>query len=172
MAEYLGIVQMGGFYKKSRIFKTDKVLKRPTRPLCNAQLDCVYKVNNIPKMSGSMSSYIISDTPSKEENQLIWHKMKDGNKILFICDRNILVSVSWNDLNEQGYIFGKNVIIDGKQYLCRVLTGGTNFRKGKEKLAASAENEWDRFICCEEAIAGIPKPLFIDLNALHILPGC
>ncbi len=34
-------------------------------------------------------------------------KIKDGDKTLLICDRVILVNVTWNDLNSAGWIFGK-----------------------------------------------------------------
>ena len=43
-------------------------------------------------------------------------KIKDGDKTLLICDRVILVNVTWNDLNSAGWIFGKEVTIDGAKY--------------------------------------------------------
>ena len=48
------------------------------------------------------------------------------DKTLLICDRVILVSVSWDDLNGQGYVTGKTITIDGAKYKCRLLTGGSN----------------------------------------------
>lgn len=162
MAEYLETIELGGFYQKGRIFKKHKVLKRPEKPLNNPPQP-EYNRNDIPQMCGSMANYFIGDTPNEEEYRLRWHKIHDEDKTLLICDRNILVSVSWNDLNEEGYIFGKHIIIDGVQYLCRVLTGGNVPQGVQEKSDAFPNNEWDRFICCKEPIAGIPKPQFIPL---------
>ena len=62
-----------------------------------------------------MANYTIGSTPAADANKLQWHKIKDGNKTLLICDRVILVSVSWNDLNAQGYITGKTIA--GRQQL-------------------------------------------------------
>ena len=56
------------------------------------------------------------------------NKIKDGDKTLLICDRVILVNVTWNDLNSAGWIFGKEVTIDGAKYKLRSLTGGTGPR--------------------------------------------
>jgi len=77
-------------------------------------------------MSGSMANYSFGDTPSTDANKLQWHKIQDGNKTLLICDRVVLVSVSWDDLNGQGYVTGKTVTIDGAKYKCRILTGGSH----------------------------------------------
>ena len=60
-------------------------------------------------MSGSMANYTFGNTPSAEANKLQWVKIKDGDKTLLICDRVILVNVSWDDLNGQGYVTGKTV---------------------------------------------------------------
>lgn len=116
-------------------------------------------------MSGSMANYTFGNTPSAEANQLQWVKIKDGDKTLLICDRVILVSVSWDDLNAQGYITGKTVTIDGAKYKCRVLTGGSN-RRNNDWYAGGTptNNEWDRFITREEVITGLPAPLSSDLD--------
>ena len=117
-------------------------------------------------MSGSMANYTFGNTPADAANKLQWHKIKDGDKTLLICDRVILVSVSWNDLNEQGYITGKTVTIDGATYKCRVLTGGSNYRNSSDAYAGGTptNNEWDRFITREEVITGLPAPLSSDLD--------
>ena len=116
-------------------------------------------------MSGSMANYTLGNTPSAAANKLQWHKIKDGDKILLICDRVILVSVSWDDLNAQGYVTGKTVTIDGAKYKCRLLTGGSNYRNGDTYAGGTpTNNEWDRFITREEVISGLPAPLSSDLD--------
>ena len=112
-----------------------------------------------------MANYTLGNTPSAAANKLQWHKIKDGDKILLICDRVILVSVSWDDLNAQGYVTGKTVTIDGAKYKCRLLTGGSNYRNGDTYAGGTpTNNEWDRFITREEVISGLPAPLSSDLD--------
>jgi hypothetical protein len=96
-------------------------------------------------MSGGISNYSFGNTPSDDAKKLQWVKIKDGDKTLLICDRVILVNVTWNDLNSAGWIFGKEVTIDGAKYKCRSLTGGSNYR-GSDTYAGGTptNNEWDR----------------------------
>lgn len=124
-------------------------------------------VGDIPQMSGSMANYTIGNTPSADANKLQWHKIVDGDKTLLICDRVILVSVSWNDLNGQGYITGKTITIDGAQYKCRSLTGGTGPRSSNDWYSGGTptNNEWDRFVTREEVISGLPAPVSSDLDS-------
>lgn len=125
------------------------------------------EVGDIPQMSGSMANYTLGNTPTAAANKLQWHKIKDGDKTLLICDRVILVSVSWDDLNGQGYVTGKTVTIDGATYKCRLLTGGSNYRNTSDAYAGGTptNNEWDRFIAREEVITGLPAPLSSDLDS-------
>ena len=113
-----------------------------------------------------MANYTFGNTPADDANKLQWHKIKDGDKTLLICDRVILVSVSWNDLNAEGYITGKTVTIDGTTYKCRVLTGGSTYRTSSGTYAGGSpnNNEWDRFTTREEVITGLPAPLSSDLD--------
>ena len=114
-----------------------------------------------------MANYTFGDTPAAEANQLQWHKIQDGDKTLLICDRVILVNCSWNGLNSQGYITGKEVTIDGAKYKCRVLTGGTGPRSSNDYYSGGTptNNEWDRFITREEVITGLPAPVSSDLDS-------
>ena len=113
-----------------------------------------------------MANYTFGDTPSADANKLQWVKIKDGDKTLLICDRVILVSVSWDDLNGQGYVTGKTITIDGTKYKCRLLTGGSN-RRNNDWYAGGTptNNEWDRFITREEVITGLPAPVSSDLDS-------
>ena len=116
-------------------------------------------------MSGSVANYTFGNTPSDDANKLQWVKIKDGDKTPLICDRVILVNVSWDDLNGQGYVTGKTVTIDGAKYKCRLLTGGSNYRNGDPYAGGSpTNNEWDRFITREEVVSGLPAPVSSDLD--------
>ena len=118
-------------------------------------------------MSGSISNYSFGNTPSDDAKKLQWVKIKDGDKTLLICDRVILVNVTWNDLNSAGWIFGKEVTIDGAKYKLRSLTGGSNYRNTSDAYAGGTptNNEWDRFITREEVITGLPAPVSSDLDS-------
>ena len=113
-----------------------------------------------------MANYSIGNTPSADANKLQWAKIVDGSKTLLVCDRVLLVSVSWDDLNGQGYIAGKEITIDGARYKCRLLTGGSNYRNSDNYAGGDpTNNEWDRFITREEVISGLPAPVSSDLDS-------
>lgn len=91
----------------------------------------------------------IRDTDKNHKNKLSWIEINDNNKKLLISDRNILKEVSWNELNEQNLVFGKVVVIDGKKYILRLLTGINE----KQDLKV---NEWDKYIVNVDNIVGLP----------------
>lgn len=131
----------------------------------DVMLDLLDAIGKGFAVSEIMWSYTFGNTPSDDANKLQWVKIKDGDKTLLICDRVILVNVSWDDLNGQGYVTGKTVIIDGAKYKCRLLTGGSNYRNGDSYAGGSpTNNEWDRFITREEVISGLPAPVSSDLD--------
>jgi hypothetical protein len=161
MAQYLGTVKLGGFYNNGA------ALARPTKPWRNdSEPYSGAGRGNIPSMSGGISNYSFGNTPSDDAKKLQWVKIKDGDKTLLICDRVILVNVTWNDLNSAGWIFGKEVTIDGAKCKCRSLTGGSNYR-GSDTYAGGTptNNEWDRFVTREEVITGLPAPVSSDLDS-------
>lgn len=157
MAEYLGKVYLGGLYKNGSI------LKRPLKPwkteFGNGGIGDIYT-------SGTMAEYMIGDTPLRQEEQLVWHKFRDGIKTILICDRNIVSNISWQDLNVQNLITGKDIKIDNKSYKIRLLTGGNDYRPESRFLGAIPVNEWDRIIANEDRITGIPIPTSSDLNMI------
>jgi hypothetical protein len=162
MAQYLGTVKLGGFYNNGA------ALARPTKPWRNdSEPYSGAGLGNIPSMSGGISNYSFGNTPSDNAKKLQWVKIKDGDKTLLICDRVILVNVTWNDLNSAGWIFGKEVNIDGAKYKLRSLTGGTGPRSTNDWYSGGtpANNEWDRFVTREEVITGLPAPVSSDLDS-------
>lgn len=81
------------------------------------------------------TDFEIGDTVQGKE--ITWLKL--GN--LWVCDRNILQGISWDTLNEKGYVFGKEVEIDGEKYKLRMLTGSDGNDYG-----AGYDNEWDKLM--------------------------
>ena len=162
MAQYLGTVKLGGFYNNGA------ALARPTKPWRNdTEPYSSAGRGNIPSMSGDISNYSFGNTPSDDAKKLQWVKIKDGDKTLLICDRVILVNVTWNDLNSAGWIFGKEVNIDSAKYKLRSLTGGTGPRSTNDWYSGGTptNNEWDRFVTREEVITGLPAPVSSDLDS-------
>ena len=63
---------------------------------------------------------------------------------LFIADYNVTHTVSWNDLNAQGMIFGKAYTNGGIDYTLRAPSVGRDYTGGSEtKRGAPSNNEWD-----------------------------
>ena len=89
----------------------------------------------------------------------------DGKKLL-IPTANLLVNISHDDLKTLGFVDGKEYVIDGKRVLARLMTGGSNYRSGTDNYsgASPSNNEWDRIISNEAAIAGLPTPTSTDLD--------
>lgn len=83
------------------------------------------------------TDFEISDTV--EGKELTW--LKVGG--LWVCDRNILMGVSWDTLNAKGYVFGKEITIDGHRFKLRCLTGSDG---SEDSYGAGCDNEWDHFM--------------------------
>lgn len=88
-----------------------------------------YEQGDVPVYNGKAK---ISIGDSYDGDTVTWIQ-PDGMGIL-IADRVLLVNVSWNDLNGQGFVEGKEIMVDGTRFLCRLLKVGDG---------ANAPNEWD-----------------------------
>jgi hypothetical protein len=144
------------YVKLGALYYDGTELARPTRPwVDNVAFDGEY--GNIPAFHGDMSKYSFGPA-TNEDTVLYWHKFIDQNKTLLICDRNLIHSVSWDHLNGAGFIFGKEIELDGQLYKCRVLTGGSANR-GNEYAGGQLPNEWDRYVMNG---ADVGEPHFAD----------
>lgn len=108
----------------------------------------------------------IRNTDADNAYKLRWREVDTATEKLLIADRNILHSVSWDDLNAQGLVTGKEITIDGQQYKLRVMTGGSDNRNTSDAYAGGTPtaNEWDQIISGEVNYAGLPKPTATDLT--------
>ena len=100
-------------------------------------LDGVPKpVAQVPTDIGDVPAYggteTISIGDSNPGSVITWIQ-PDGMDIL-IADRVLLSKVSWNDLNQQGFVDGKKISIDGMSFRCRLLRVGND---------SDTPNEWD-----------------------------
>ncbi|MCZ0847817.1 Ig-like domain-containing protein, partial [Brevibacillus laterosporus] len=161
MATYGGLVKLGTLRNKTT------VIPRPTNPWAG-NLFPGYGEGNIANFSRDpvITNWNIGDTDSNPDNQLHWHKIRDGSSTLLICDRVILTWISWSDLSSDNRVYGKTITIDGNKYKLRLLSGGSGQRPmGGEWLGGFPENnEWDRFIVNEDKISNLPSPVPSDLE--------
>lgn len=72
---------------------------------------------------------LFGDTVSGKE--ISWARLQNG---LLIAGRCVCTEISWEQLHEEGFVFGAPITIDGETYLCRCLRVGA--KKGEP-------NEWD-----------------------------
>lgn len=110
----------------------------------------------------------IRNSEAAEEDKLHWREINDGGKKYLVADRALIRSVSWDDLNAQSLIFGKEITIDGQQYKLRSLTGGDERREGgtgSGYAGGKLPNEWDRWIVNEAGLHGLPTPTATDLDS-------
>ena len=66
---------------------------------------------------------------------------------LFVADYAVTHTVSWNDLNTAGLIFGKNYASGGVDYTLRAPSVGSNSTgSGEPQRGTPQSNEWDRIL--------------------------
>lgn len=145
MATFNGILQFG-------VLNVNGVKPSPTRPWVTDS----YPGNlssrgngNIPVYSGHPIEFY--DSAISPNNKITWAYIKDGNKQLYISTKVLLTNISWNQLNEQGMIFGTSVKIDGKEYKLRVL----------------ANYDWQVIVENKFNIVGLPIPTTEDTTHVN-----
>ena len=73
-----------------------------------------------------------------------WLKFAFQNKILFISMKPIRHSISWDNINTAGCVFGKNVIIDNLTYKVRLIKGAlTDPSKDADTDRGARGSEWN-----------------------------
>ncbi|MGK4040966.1 hypothetical protein AB0Y20_01595 [Heyndrickxia oleronia] len=73
-----------------------------------------------------------------------WLKFAFQNKILFISMKPIRHSISWDNINAAGCVFGKNVIIDNLTYKVRLIKGAlTDPSKDADTDRGARGSEWN-----------------------------
>ena len=155
MTGYLGTQRLGGFAHQGQ------ALAPATRPwITDLSMLCPYEglePGNIPEFEADpdWDHWRLTDTPQDPSLRLNWHVFEQDGRRLWVADRMLLARVSWQDLDEAGYVLGKEVVIDGLAYRCRLLTGGDRPQDDPYRGAVQA-NEWDRLV--GGAVAQAPKP--------------
>ena len=158
----------GDIHKIGTLYVENTKRPFPTRPwrqstTPDGEFSSAGNILSYKYMTGSIE---IRNTNSDDAYKLRWVEVNDGNKKLLISDRCLLVNVTWNQLNEQGLVSGKEITIDGQRYKIRLLSGGTYYRTGTSTYSGGkpTTNEWDRIITNESSFSGLPKPTSSDLD--------
>ena len=156
----------GDLLKLGTLYVNGTKQARPTRPWTNnTTVPGQTGTGDIP--SYSSGNIEIRNTDSSEAYQIYWREVNDGAKKLLVADRNILASVSWDQLSAQGLVFGKEITIDSQKYKVRILTGGTDRRVSNDSYSGGTptNNDWDRIITREAGFSGLPAPSSTDLDS-------
>jgi hypothetical protein len=140
-------------------------VRRPTRPWL-VDLDVLKPFDFVPpgdiaefELQPDFGCWRLGDTPTAPDDALRWNAIDIDGRQLLVCDRMILVRVSWDDLAAAGYVEGRDVTIDGRTYVCRLLSGGDAFRVAEDGYAGgSPANEWDDIVGGRVAVDGAPSP--------------
>lgn len=158
MIDYIGTRQLGG------LSHARQMLAPATRPwITDLSALCPYKglqPGNLPEFERDpdWNNWTLTDTPPDPSLRLNWHVFQQARTQYLVADRMLLTRVSWQDLDNAGYVIGKSVSVDGQQYICRLLTGG-NAPCDDPYQGATVANEWDALVGGAGAVnAPRPKP--------------
>ena len=111
-------------FKFGALYLGDKAQHVPERPTING---------DIPQYDGSST---ISISPvTREEEPITWIKPYGIN--ILVADRVLLAKVSWEDLDRNGFVNGKEIVIEGQHFRCRLLHVGNT---------EGVPNEWDKVL--------------------------
>ena len=84
----------------------------------------------------SESGWLDDTIPGKE---ISWINVNG----LLIADRNLRTNISWNTLNQFGFVFGRSIEIDGHSYLCRLPKMGVDLDADSEWVNLIADTDTD-----------------------------
>lgn len=93
---------------------------------------CPKDGGDIPQYDGKAAISLETSVPGKN---ITWIKPYGSN--ILVADHVLLVNVSWEDLDKNGFVVGKTVLLDRQRFRCRLLRVGEN---------EDVPNEWDKIL--------------------------
>ena len=94
--------------------------------------------------AGTIEAYKLTSAMATTEEYAQQNKYAHS---LFVADYAVTHTVSWNDLNTKGLIFGKNYASGGVDYTLRAPSVGSNSTgSGESQHDTPSNNEWDRIL--------------------------
>lgn len=139
------------------------VLAFPERPWGGYEGTHAPESGDIPEYKGGAIEIIDSADP---ETLISWVPgLSEEGKRVLVADRNILTRISWDELNEQDLVFGREIKLRGNRFKLRILTGGDRPFEGDYELGGSPlNNEWDQIIANLEENTSLPIPMEDDFS--------
>lgn len=101
----------------------------------------IVRVPDDPTYIGDMIGYNRPDitlVDTKPGFEITWLPISED---VLVCDRNLINNISWETIEEAGFVDGKEVTIDGRKYIARLMTGSDGEKYGEEE-----DNEWDKMM--------------------------
>ena len=93
---------------------------------------------------GTIEAYKLTSATATTEEYAQQNKYPHS---LFVADYAVTHTVSWNGLNDEGLIFGKNYASGGVDYTLRAPSVGSNSTgSGESQHDTPSNNEWDRIL--------------------------
>ena len=94
--------------------------------------------------AGTIEAYKLTSAMATTEE---YAQQKKYPHSLFVADYAVTHTVSWNGLNDEGLIFGKNYASGGVDYTLRAPSVGSNSTgSGESQHDTPSNNEWDRIL--------------------------
>ena len=94
--------------------------------------------------AGAVNAYKLTSAMATTEEYAQQYKYDHS---LFVADYAVTHAVSWNGLNDEGLIFGKNYASGGVDYTLRAPSVGSNYTgSGNSERGVPQSNEWDTML--------------------------
>ena len=94
--------------------------------------------------AGTVNAYKLTSATATTEEYAQQNKYPHS---LFVADYAVTHTVSWNGLNDEGLIFGKNYASGGVDYTLRAPSVGSDFTgSGDSQRGVPQSNEWDTML--------------------------
>ena len=95
------------------------------------------------------ASYMnLSNGTAQVTGDITWLKFASNNRTLFIADRAVRYSISWDNIQAVNGVKGKVITISGVEYLCRIPTGSEHYFTGSLPTTNTsyAGGEWELIV--------------------------
>ena len=94
--------------------------------------------------AGTVDAYALTSEMATTDEYAEKHKYPHS---LFVADFAVTHTISWENLNAAGLIFGKNYTADSVEYTMRVPSAGRSYRGSGDSVRGNPQsNEWDKIL--------------------------
>ena len=94
--------------------------------------------------AGTVDAYALTSEMATTDEYAEKHKYPHS---LFVADFVVTHTISWENLNAAGLIFGKNYTADSVEYTMRVPSAGRSYRGSGDSVRGNPQsNEWDKIL--------------------------